>query len=517
MWSDNIKECQEAPTHLLLNTYTMSKKQTHYDVIIIGAGPAGYSSAIRCAQLGLKTACVDNWSDKKGQSGLGGFYLNGGCVAAMALLESAKIYHTLNHDLKKHGIHADNISVDIAQLMQRKNTIIDTLRSNIAELFAHHKIDRIHARAKLLNARQVEITPVEHAGPERRDSARLSPPTSPYILETDHVILATGYKPIKLPCATIDNEFIIDSVEALNLDAVPKKLAIVGAGIVGLELAGIWNRLGAETILLEAQESFLPLPDQQISREAYRIFSRQGLDLRLGARVISAKKGNKKVTVEYQDQEGTHSLRVDKLIVASGRKPNTENLIAPEANLLLDEDGYVHVNENCRTNLPGVYAIGDLTLLGPMLTHKGIEEGIFVAEQIAGIHNPINYNILPSVIYTDPEIAWIGQTEQALRAMGEPIKIGTFPLSATARAQAIDKTEGLVKIIAHAENDTILGVHIIGPQASELIAEAVLAMEFSASSEDLSRTIHAHPTLSESLHEAALAVKNKALYLPLGK
>lgn len=474
----------------------MSKKPMQsYDVIVIGAGPAGYSSAIRCAQLGLKTACVDDWCDSKGQSNLGGFYLNAGCVASMALLESSNIYHTLNHELKKHGIQAENISLNIPQMIQRKNDIIDALRHNIADLFVQHKIDRIHAKARLLNERLVEITPLDHSRPS--------------IVEADHIILATGSSPGDLPCAPIDHEFIIDSIDALNLNAVPKRLAIIGAGVIGLELGGIWNRLGAEVILLEAQETFLGLPDQQISREAYRIYTEQGLELRLGARVISAKKGNKKVTVKYQDNDGTHALRVDKLIVAPGRKPNAENLAAPEADLLLDENGYVHVDENCRTTLPGVYAIGDLTLLGPMLAHKGIEEGVFVAEQIAGINNPINYDILPSVIYTDPEIAWVGQTEQALRAAGENIKIGTFPLNATARAQTIGKLEGMVKIIAHADTDTILGVHIIGTQASELIAEAVLAMEFTASSEDLARTIHAHPTLSEALHEAALTLKNK--------
>jgi dihydrolipoamide dehydrogenase len=290
-------------------------------------------------------------------------------------------------------------------------------------------------------------------------------------------------------------------------------MAIIGAGVVGLELASIWNRLGAETILLEAQENFLSLLDQQISCEAYRIYQHQGFDLRLGARVISAKKGNKKVTIEYQDQDGTHTLRVDKLIVACGRKPNTADLAAPEANLLLDENGYVYVDDNCRTNLPSVYAIGDLTLLGPMLAHKGIEEGVFVAERIAGLHNPINYENLPCVVYTEPEIAWVGQTEQALRSSGEAIKIGIFPLTATIRALAMGKTEGLVKIIAHSDTDKILGVHIIGTQASELIAEAVIAMEFSASSEDLARTIHARPTLSESVHDAALVLKDSALHL----
>ncbi|MFI3155329.1 MAG: dihydrolipoyl dehydrogenase [Methylococcaceae bacterium] len=483
----------------------MSKKplQSSFDVIVIGAGPAGYSSAIRCAQLGLKTACIDNWHDEKGRNSLGGTYLNAGCVASIALLESAKIYHLLNHNLNDHGIQVEAVSVDIAQMMQRKNNIVDALSRQIADAFADHKVTCIQAEAKLLNERLVEITPT--------DQSAVS------ILEAKHIVLATGSSPIDLSCAPIDNEFIIDSTMALNLDAVPKRLAIIGGGVIGLELAGIWNRLGAETILLEAQEAFLSMTDQQISREAYRIYTEQGLELRLGARVISAKKGSKKaspersrkVTVEYQDSDGTHALRVDKLIVASGRKPNTENLADAEANLLLDENGYVHVDENCRTNLPGVYAIGDLTLLGPMIAHKGIEEGLFVAEQIAGIQNPINYGLLPSVIFTDPEIAWVGQTEQALRAMGEPIKIGLYPLSTTARARAMGQTEGMVKIIANADTDALLGVHIIGTQASEMIAEAVLAMEFSASSEDLARTIHAHPTVAKALHGAALALKNK--------
>lgn len=474
----------------------MSNKQTQsFDVIVIGAGPAGYSGAIRCAQLGLKTACIDNWCDKKGLVNLGGTYLNAGCVASIALLESAKIYHSLTHNLKEHGIQAEAVSIDIGLMMQRKNSIIDILSQQIADSFADHKITYMQAEAKLLNERLVEITPLDQSAAS--------------ILEAKHIILASGSSPIDLSCAPIDNEFIIDSTMALNLDAVPKRLAIIGAGVIGLELASIWNRLGAETILLEAQESFLNMTDKQIAREAYRIYTEQGLELRLGARVISAKKGSKKVTVEYQDSDGTHALRVDKLIVASGRKPNTENLAAAEANLLLDENGYVHVDENCRTNLPGVYAIGDLTLLGPMIAHKGIEEGLFVAEQIAGIHNPVNYGLLPSVVFTDPEIAWVGQTEQALRAMGESIKIGAFPLNSTARAQAMGQTEGIVKIIADANTDAILGVHIIGAQASEMIAEAVLAMEFSASSEDLARTIHAHPTLAKALHGAALALENK--------
>jgi dihydrolipoamide dehydrogenase len=473
---------------------------THYDVIVVGAGPAGYTAALRCAQLGLKTACIDNWLDKNGKSGLGGFFLNAGCLASLALLESAKIYHTLTHDLKQHGISASSINIDVAQMVQRKDDIINNLRLSIAEAFAYHQIDRYPARGRLLSNHQVEATPVDD-------------PSHPVIiLEAKHIVLATSSKPIKLACAPTDNEFIIDSVGALNLTSVPKTLAIIGAGVVGLELASIWSRLGSEVVLLDAQEHFLSIVDEQIAVEAYQIYQAQGLDIRMGARVTSAKKDHKKVNIDYQDRDGVHSLRVDKLIVASGRTPNTENLAVPEAELLLDENGYVHVSDNCRTNLPGVYAIGDLSLLGPMLAHKGIEEGVFVAEQIAGIHNPIDYGILPSVIYTDPEIAWVGQSEQTLRAMGEYIKTSTFSLKTNARALATGKTEGLVKIIAHADTDALLGVHIISANASELIAEAVLAMEFSASSEDLARTIHAHPTRSEALHDAALGLKNKSLY-----
>lgn len=478
----------------------MTNTIPHYDVIIVGTGPAGYTAAIRCAQLGLKTACIDNWLDKQGKSGLGGFFLNAGCLASVTLLESAKLYHSLTHDLKKHGISAQNISLDVAQMIQRKDDIIQNLRDNIAETFAYYHIDRYPARGKLLNNRQIEATPVED-------------PTQPtLILEADHIILATSSTPVKLPYAPTDNEYIIDSVAALNMTSVPKKLAIIGAGVVGLELASIWSRLGSEVILLDAREQFFSILDQQLAEEAYRIYSAQGLDIRMGARVMCAKKDHKKVRIDYQDHDGEHSLRVDRLIVASGRSPNTRNLADPQADLLLDENGYVHVNENCRTNLPGVYAIGDLSLLGPMLAHKGIEEGIFVAEQIAGIHNPIDYDLLPSVIYTEPEIAWVGQTEQALRAKDEAIKTNVFPLKNNARVQATGKTEGLVKIIAHADTDALLGVHIIGSQASELIAEAVLAMEFSGSSEDLARTIHAHPTRSEALHEAAVGLKNKSLY-----
>lgn len=478
----------------------MSTASTKYDVIIIGAGPAGYVAAIRCAQLGFKTACVDNWSNTKGLSSPGGTFVNAGCISSMALLESSKIYHLLNNEISSHGIKVDNIEIDLTETINRKDKIIESLNHHITKLFDHNKIDCIHGQGKLLAAGTVKVLE------KNQSKAR--------ILNAEHIILATGSHSTDLPCAALDHEFIIDSTQALNLTETPKRLGIIGAGIIGLELAGIWSRFGSDVILLEAQESFLTATDEQISDEALKIFCKQGLDIRLGARVISAKKTSKKVTLEYQDHEGTHTLLLDKLIVASGREPNTTNLAAAEAELLLDENGFVHVDKNCCTTLPGVYAIGDLTALGPMLAHKGLEEGIFVAEKIAEINSRINYDIIPSVIYTSPEIAWVGQTEQALKAIGENFKIGVFPFAASARSHASGKTEGLVKIITHTETDVILGVHIIGDQASELIAEAVLAMEFSASAEDLARTIHAHPSISEALHEAALALDNRALHLP---
>lgn len=479
----------------------MTESKTQYDVIVIGAGPAGYVAAIRAAQLGLKTACVDNWIDAKGKFSPGGTFVNAGCISSMALLESSKIYHLLNHDISKHGIKAENLNINLSQMVKRKDSIVSSLSQQINKLFEHNKIDCIHAHGKLINVGQVETT-------------ALNKSKTRTVLTADNIILASGSRPTELPCAPIDNESIIDSTLALNLAETPKKLGIIGAGIIGLELAGIWSRLGSNVVLLEAQDTFLTTTDQQISDEAYQIFSQQGLDIRLGTRVLSAKKSSKKVTVDYQDSKGTHTLQLDKLIVASGRQPNTDDLASAEVELLLDDNGFVHVDENCSTSLPGVFAIGDLTTLGPMLAHKGLEEGICVAEQIVEKSNSINYNIIPSVIYTSPEIAWVGQSEQTLIAVGEKFKVGIFPFTASARAQASGKIEGMVKIITHEETDVILGVHIIGDQASELIAEAVLAMEFSASAEDLARTIHAHPSISEALHEAALALDNRALHLP---
>ncbi|MCK5889304.1 MAG: dihydrolipoyl dehydrogenase [Methylococcales bacterium] len=477
----------------------MTESKTDYDVIIIGAGPAGYIAAIRSAQLGFKTACIDHWTNQ-GKPRLGGTFINSGCISSMALVESSKIYDLLTNNITSHGITADNIHIDLQKMIARKDSIIEALSDHISQLFEANNIDCIHARGRLLSVGHVEAIDIT----TKKKS----------LYTAEHIILATGSHASTLSFAPIDNDVIIDSSHALNLTETPEKLAIIGAGIIGLELAGIWSRLGSQVTLLDAQDQFLTSTDHQISAEALHIFQQQGLDIRLGARVISTHKEGNHVTVEYEDSEGVHTLCLDKLIVATGREPNSQNLASAKANLLLDDNGFVHVDENCSTSLPNVYAIGDLTTLGPMLAHKGLEEGVFVAELMAEQSNPINYNTIPCVIYSSPEIAWVGATEQTLQTIGEKYKVGIFPFSASARAQVTEKTAGMVKIITHAETDIILGVHIIADQASELIAESVLAMEFSASAEDLARTIHAHPSISEATHEAALALDNRALHLP---
>jgi dihydrolipoamide dehydrogenase len=473
----------------------MVKLKDNYDVIVIGSGPSGCACAIRSAQLGLKVLCIDNLLNERSKKLLPGIFLNAGCLATVALLESAKIYGSVLCDINSHGIFVDNISLDVSQMVQRKDNILKTINQVAMQQFAEHKIHFIHAKATLINPQTIEII-----NPTLSKNNQVI---------AQHIVLATESNPVSIPCAPVDNEFIIDSIAALDLKVVPKRLAILGAGVIGLELAGIWNRLGADTILLDAQETFLGLTDHQISREAYKIFTEQGLELQLGTRVISTKIINKKVLVEYEDSDGVHAIRVDKLIVASGRKPNSDNLAALEANLMLNENGYVHVNDDYRTNLPNVYAIGDLTLLGPMLAHKGIAEGTFVAEQIAGIQtSPIDYNLMPNVIYTEPEIAWVGQTEQAIKAIGDTTKIGVYPLNVSPMAISTDKANGIVKIISCAETDTILGVHIIASNASDLIGEATLAMEFSANSEDITNTIHPYPSFVASVHEACNITKN---------
>ncbi|MFZ1326832.1 MAG: dihydrolipoyl dehydrogenase [Candidatus Contendobacter sp.] len=469
-----------------------------YDVVVIGGGPAGYVAAIRCAQLGLETACVEKWINFKGDPALGGTCLNVGCIPSKTLLESSEHYHRLRHGLDAHGIHVDGVRLDLNQMMARKEDIVLQLTNGISALFKANGVEWLQGHGKLLAGRQIEIT-------DRQGAVE--------VIGADQVIIATGSLPISLAAAPVDNTegLIVDSTGALDFRQAPQTLGVIGAGVIGLELGSVWNRMGANVIMLEAVEDFLALADQQIARDALRQFRKQGLDIRLGTRVMATEKLGNGVKIRFRDKEGDHEMTVDKLLVSVGRRPNTDGIAAPEANLLLDERGYIHANEICETNLPGVYAIGDVTR-GPMLAHKGSEEGIMVAENIARQHGHLNYDAIPWVIYTNPEIAWVGKTEQTLKTEGIPYKVGTFPFSANGRAKAMEATTGLVKILAHATTDTLLGCHIIGPFASELVQEAVLALEFQASSEDLARTIHAHPTLYEAVHEAALAVHGRALH-----
>ncbi len=479
-------------------------EQKEYDVMVIGAGSAGYAAAIRAAQLGLKTACVDTWKSPTGPSPVGSNYVTVGCISSIALLETAKLFYFLNHGISDIGVNVSNVSLNLPGLIKHKNAILKSLSDQIVQVFSDLNIDFIHGKGQLVNANTVEIIDRD------KDYKQLT--------NAKQIILATGSSPIDPPFAAIDDECIIDTTAALELEEVPKKLAIIGASVIGVELGSIWKRLGSDVILLEAQNSFLPIADHEIAQEAYAIFTKFGLDIRLGARVIASKKGQKKVSLEYEDQSGQHRLRLDKVLIATGRKPNTENLAYPEANLLLDENGYINVDDNCGTNLPGVYAIGDLVSSGPMLAHKGLEEGFYVADHIAGKPATINYNTIPSVIYTEPEIAWVGQTEQALKAIGENYKVGYSKFRTIGRAHTMtSQNDGMVKVLAQADTDKILGVHILGSNASENIAEAVLAMEFSASTEDIGRTIHAHPTLAEAIREAALDADNRSLHSSLLK
>ncbi|PIE83169.1 MAG: dihydrolipoyl dehydrogenase [Candidatus Contendobacter odensis] len=470
-----------------------------YDVIVIGGGPAGYVAAIRCAQLGLETACVEKWLNFKNNPALGGTCLNVGCIPSKALLESSEQYHYVKESIGNHGIQVGGVTLDLEKMMRRKESIVLQLTDGIDALLKANGVEWLKGHGKLLADRQVEIT--MHDG-------------SVEVMNADNVIIATGSKAIDIGAAPVDNEegLIVDSTGALDFRKVPATLGVIGAGVIGLELGSIWNRMGSNVIMLEAVQDFLALADEQIARDSLRQFKKQGLDIRLGARVMDTQKTENGVEVRYKDKNGDeHQVTVEKLLVSVGRRPNADNVAAPESDLLFDERGCIHVDENCQTNLPGVYAIGDV-VRGPMLAHKGSEEGIMVAENIAGQQGHMNYDAIPWVIYTNPEIAWVGKTEQALKAQGIPYKVGNFPFAANGRAKAMDTANGMIKMLAHAETDTILGCHIVGSFASELIQEAVLAMEFHASSEDLARTIHGHPTLYEAMHEAALSIHGRAIH-----
>ena len=469
-----------------------------YDVVVIGAGPGGYVAAIRCAQLGLSVACVDDWKNPQGKPTLGGTCLNVGCIPSKALLESSENFERVSHDFAAHGITATGLQLDVAKMLARKDKIVADFTSGIGQLFKKNKVNSLQGRATLLG-RDGETWRVAVAGSEE--------------LRAKHVIIATGSTPRVLPQAPLDAVQIVDNSGALSFSEVPKRLVIIGAGVIGLELGSVWRRLGSEVTILEAAPAFMPAADEQVAKEALRAFGKQGLKIHLGVQIDKVAQNKTEVTVSWRDALGAaQELLADKLIVAVGRVPNTQGLGAKEAGLKLDAAGRIEVDEHCRSNLPNVYAVGDV-VRGPMLAHKASEEGVMVAEIIAGQAGHCDLNLVPWVMYASPEMAWVGKTEQQLKKDGVAYKAGQFPFMANGRARALGDTIGFVKIFADAASDRILGVHIIGAMASELIQQAVLAMSFSASSEDLARTIHAHPSLSEVIHEAALAVDKRTIHI----
>ena len=469
-----------------------------YDVIVIGGGPAGYVAAIRAAQHGMKVACIDEWKNKDGKNAFGGTCLNAGCIPSKTLLESSELFHRAQHEFKKHGIKIGSVELDIAAMQKRRASIVRQLTNGIAGLLKANSIDGLVGHGKLLAGKKVEFTPVDGQAE---------------ILDAANVIIASGSEPIELPFAKFDGENIVDSWGALEFAAVPARLGVIGAGVIGLELGSVWSRLGSEVTIIEAMHDFLFMADREVAAVAGKDFKKQGLDIKLGAKLTGAKTGKSGIAVEYEVAGIAETIEVDKLVVAVGRRPFTTGLFADDSGIQLDERGFVVVDDECRTRVKGVYAVGDC-VRGPMLAHKGSEEGVMAADLIAGEIAEMNYDVIPSVIYTAPEIAWVGKTEQEIKESGRAYKTGSFPFAASGRAKAMEQTSGMVKIISAQDDDEILGVHIVGPMAGELIAEAVLAMEFSASTEDIQRTIHAHPSLAEAMHEAALAVDKKALNYP---
>jgi dihydrolipoamide dehydrogenase len=466
------------------------------DVLVIGAGPAGYPAAIRAAQNGLKVACVDAWKNRDGGAAFGGTCLNAGCIPSKALLESSELLERARSEFALHGIETGAVALNLATMQKRRAGIVRTMTGGVTALFKAAGVTAIHGKARLLAGRQVEVT----AGDGSRSQ-----------LTARHVVLASGSAPTELKPLPFDHRHILDSWDALELTAVPRRLIVIGAGVIGLELGSVWRRLGTEVIVLEALENFLAIADQQLALEALRHFRKQGLDVRLGARVSGATIGDAGVSVQYSDSSGKlQSVDAEQVVVAVGRRPYTSDLLASDSGIVLDQRGFIQVDDQCRTGIDGVWAVGDC-VRGLMLAHKGKEEGIAVADRIAGRYAHVNYDVIPSVIYTAPEIAWVGRTEEQLKTAGVAYKSGVFPFAASGRARAMQAAVGFAKILAARDTDTILGVHIVGPLAGELIAEATLAMEFEASAEDLQRTIHAHPTLAEAIHEAALATDQRAI------
>lgn len=474
-----------------------------FDVIVIGSGPAGYVAAIRAAQLGLKTACVEKWRDKDGKGVNGGTCLNVGCIPSKALLDSSHKFHEATHAFDGHGISGGKVTIDVPAMIKRKDKIVNQMNTGISGLFQANKVTSIFGSGKLLANKQVLVTDAD--GKETT-------------YEAENVILASGSVPVNIPPAPVDGDVIVDSTGALEFSEVPERLGVIGAGVIGLELGSVWSRLGSKVVCLEALDSFLAIMDQTIAKESKKILSKQGLDIRLSCRVTGTEvveKGKKKeVVVTYTDQGGNEAKETfDKLIVCVGRRPFTDGLLADDSGVKLDERGSIYVNDLCSTSAPGVWAVGDV-VRGPMLAHKGSEEGVMVAERIAGEKTVMNYDIIPNVIYTHPEIASVGKTEEQLKADGEEYTVGTFPFIAIGRAVAADESDGMVKMIAHAKTDRILGCHIVGPNAADLVQQVAIAMEFGSTAEDIGLTVFGHPTFSEAVKEAALAVNGHAIHMP---
>ncbi|MEN5117238.1 dihydrolipoyl dehydrogenase [Luteimonas sp. TWI662] len=475
-------------------------EQQKFDVVVIGAGPAGYHAAIRAAQLGMKVACIDAALGKDGKPALGGTCLRVGCIPSKALLDSSRQFWNMGHIFGDHGISFKDAKIDVGAMVGRKDQIVKQFTGGIAMLFKANKVTPFYGFATLHPDRVVKV--------KQHDGAEIE-------LTGTNVIIAAGSDSIELPFAKFDGETIVDNVGGLDFTEVPKRLAVIGAGVIGLELGSVWKRLGSEVTILEALPDFLAAADAEVGKAALKEFKKQGLDIKLGAKVskteVTGKGKKKEVVVSYADKDGEQSITVDKLLVAVGRKAASQGLLAEGTGVKLTDRGQIQVDDHCHTGVDGVWAVGDC-VRGPMLAHKGFEEGIAVAELIAGLPGHVNFDTIPWVIYTEPELAWVGKTEQQLKAEGIPYKAGSFPFAANGRAVAMVEPAGFVKVLAHAETDRVLGMHLVGANVSELVHEGVLTMEFKGSADDLARICHAHPSLSEVVHDAAMAVDKRAIH-----
>ena len=468
-----------------------------FDVVVIGGGPAGYVAAIRSAQLGLKTACIEEYVDAKNNPTFGGTCLNVGCIPSKALLDSSHRYQEATSHLKTHGIEIGSVELDLPAMMKRKDDIVAKLTGGIGGLFAANKVTPISGRGKVLADSKVEVINTEG---------------KTEIIESKNIVIATGSAPIEIGSAVFNDTNILDSTGALEIDKVPETLGVIGAGVIGLELGSVWARLGSKVTVIEAMDDFLFMADKEVAKETFKDFKKQGLDIRLGCKLTSSKSLKNSVKITYENNGSSENMEFEKLIVAVGRKPNTSDIFEEDCGISLDEKGFISVNQNCQTDVKNIWAIGDV-VRGPMLAHKGSEEGIMVAERIAGKHAEMNYDLVPSVIYTHPEIAWVGKNEEELKNDNIEYKVGKFPFAASGRALAVEQSVGFVKLLTDAKTDTIIGVHVFGPSAAEIVQQALISMEFGASSEDLGLTIFSHPTVSEALHEAALSVSNQAIHI----